>query len=117
MKKDKLLAFRLSEKNVIYLTRMGFLSPSRKAAPKGAPNLSQFLNQILTHTLESGHHGMIDVVSTEDLLEAYWLTQTIIISKKYDKLNAEMKFAQDRRAEAEMKVIERTQLRNGSYIN
>lgn len=83
------LTFRPTDKNRLYLERLGFLDARSGRKKTSSLNLSRFINECLTQAMEGGHHNKKDIVSSEQLVLAYYEHRTIEAARAYERQGRE----------------------------
>lgn len=86
-KEDVRLSFRPSDKNQIYLQKLGFLDARTGRLRKEGLDFSRFLNEVITNTCEQGSHERSKIISSDDLQEAYRKHCISVLMSQVDNLN------------------------------
>lgn len=81
---NKALAFRPNDKNRLYLEMLGFLDGRTGIKKKDAANLSRFINECLTRAMEGGFHGKKDLVTSDQLLLAFYEHKAISKAREWE---------------------------------
>jgi len=71
-KKEKIINFRPSEKNLLYLSKLGYLDGRTNYKKSDHLNISEFINGCISLVLESERSGVGSLASSKDLKLA-WL--------------------------------------------
>lgn len=97
-KKRIRLSFQPSDKNLIYLERLGLMD-GRTGGKKSSANFSALMNECLTITLESKMNPMASVADSEELLRAYMKMQIAARNREIERLQTEIEAIVQKRRE------------------
>lgn len=70
-KKEKIINFRPSDKNKLYLSKLGYIDGRTNYKKSDVLNISEFINQCITDTLESSKRNVSPVASGSELQIAW----------------------------------------------
>ena len=86
-KKDQRSTIRFTEKNQLYLQRLGLIDQHGRSTKQGSDaDLSKFVNECITMVCESATHTRTSVATNDDLRNAYALLQYRRAGKEIQKL-------------------------------